>query len=419
MRKRNEQPSMEKNVSAVIFSLLAVASVVFVLVNRFSADAVAQTVLSDLLIFLCFAVTLMARTLKRTLKEDFYSYENIGLFGGILFASTFIIALAAYFLSCLADRTRLSVEFVFRRVVEFPQLFSLYIVPVICVFSLLITVSNIALIRHEGFRTKNLLGVVLGGLYVGGTVLIYAVDYLLYERVFKPNGITELPAFRAAYVVLSLFVLIMLCYFETILAGACVMEWKAVRRKAAYDKDFIMILGCSIDRKGGLLPLLKGRTNRAIHFGWEQEIQTGKKVIYVPTGGKGQNEIMSEGSAMEMYLLSHSVEQYEILPEKQSANTWENMCFSKKLMDSVKPEPKVAFTTTNYHIFRSGMLARKAGLDAEGVVSETKWYFWPNGFIREFFAILKMNTRAHLKTAVITAAVCILIGGIGLLGGLL
>ena len=177
-----------------------------------------------------------------------------------------------------------------------------------------------------------------------------------------------------------------------------------------YDKDFIVILGCSIDKRGGLLPLLRGRVNRAVRFAWEQEIATGKPLRYVPSGGQGPNEIMSEGSAMGFYLLTHGAEEDEVFPEKQSTNTWENFCFSKKLMEEMVPNPKVAFATTNYHILRSGILARKAGLEAQGIAGDTKWYFWPNGFVREFFGILAMEKRVHLCAALVLGLVCIALG---------
>ena len=113
---------------------------------------------------------------------------------------------------------------------------------------------------------------------------------------------------------------------------------------------------------------------------------------------------MSEGSAMEMYLLSHSAEQYEILPEKKSVNTYENMLFAKRLIDEEMPDAKVCYVTTNYHVLRSGILARKAGLDAEGLASGTKWYFWPNGYVREIVGILSLFPWQTLGLMAVCAA---------------
>ena len=80
------------------------------------------------------------------------------------------------------------------------------------------------------------------------------------------------------------------------------------------------------------------------------------------------------------------------MPECESTNTLQNMEFSKKLIEQRTSEGKVAFSTTNYHVFRGGMLAGQAGLQAEGMGSKTKWYFWPNAFVREFAGLLQ-NTE--------------------------
>ena len=364
------------------------------------------------ILLLALSVVYMLVELKKTLSVSLYEYKNIVLIGGILFASVLMIVFVSYLVLWLRSRD-LSLENVYSIVLLFPRHFSYYALFAILAVSILVGVSNLALIRHEGLCLNNALCLVIAGFYIIGTILAYLISYLLRTDVFIPHGLMDTPVYMISHTVLPMFVLVMLCYFECVFAGTAIMGWKAAHYKPSLDKDFIIILGCSIDKRGGLLPLLKGRVNRAIRFAWEQEIATGKAMKYVPSGGQGANEIMSEGSAMELYLLSHGAEDYEVFPEKKSVNTWENMCFSKAIIDGLKPEAKVAFATTNYHILRSGILARKAGLDAEGIAGDTKWYFWPNGFVREFFGILKLNIRAHLSNAVGAAILCTLIGMIG------
>ena len=58
----------------------------------------------------------------------------------------------------------------------------------------------------------------------------------------------------------------------------------------------------------------------------------------------------------------------------------------------------VAFATTNYHVFRSGLMARRVKMRAVGMGAKTKWYFWPNAAVREFVGIL---TDHRLKQALI------------------
>ena len=361
------------------------------------------------------STAVIAFALYWSAKKTFYSYANIVLIGGLLFNSVFLIVCTRFLLTIPLD-TAVDFTYFYESLLAFPRTFSYYAFFVILFICVLLGISNVELIRHEGFRLHNALSLLVAGLYGGGTMAVYLIADKLYETIFVPLRLSTNPVFIVLSTVIPLFLLLVLCYFECILAGTGILGWIAARAVPAYDKDYIIILGCSIDKRGGLLPLLRGRVNRAVRFAWEQEIATGKALRYVPSGGQGPNEIMSEGSAMGFYLMTHGAEEYEVIPEKQSRNTWENFCFSKKLIEEMTPHPKVAFATTNYHILRSGILANKAGLDAQGIAGDTKWYFWPNGFVREFFGILAMERKVHLRAVAVIAAVCAVVGCVEFLG---
>ena len=365
--------------------------------------------------YLALSTAVMAFALYWSAKKTLYSYANIVLIGGLLFNSVFLIVCTRFLLTIPLD-TAVDFTYFYESLLAFPRTFSYYAFFVILFICVLLGISNVELIRHEGFRLHNALSLLVAGLYGGGTMAVYLIADKLYESIFVPLGLSTNPVFIVLSTVIPLFLLLVLCYFECILAGTGILGWIAARAVPAYDKDYIIILGCSIDKRGGLLPLLRGRVNRAVRFAWEQEIATGKALRYVPSGGQGPNEIMSEGSAMGFYLMTHGAEEYEVIPEKQSRNTWENFCFSKKLIEEMTPHPKVAFATTNYHILRSGILANKAGLDAQGIAGDTKWYFWPNGFVREFFGILAMERKVHLRAVAVIAAVCAVVGCVEFLG---
>ncbi len=372
----------------------------------------AQVMAVDVFVTILICLVTMIIVLKRSLAVTLYDYKNIGLIGGILFGLVLEITLFTEFVECLANR-RTPAE-LYQAMLTFPRDFSYYTVLVIFAIGLLLCISNVALIRHEGFHLYNLLGILLVAFYMGGTVACYVLsDVFAATRAALPS------ALQTAETVLQLFCLLMLCYFECIFIGAALLGFQAAKHVPSFDKDYIVILGCSIDKRGGLLPLLKGRVNRAMRFAWQQEIATGKPLKYVPSGGQGANEVMSEGSAMELYLLSKGAEHDEVFPEKQSVNTLENFRFSKEIIDDLKPDAKVAFATTNYHILRSGILARRAGVDAEGIAGDTKWYFWPNGFVREFFAILTLEKRSHVSVAAGLFLLSSLVGLVGYFGHLL
>lgn len=377
--------------------------------NAVSAN-IPKSITGIMAVIIILAIILTSVVFKKKLKEKFYSYTNIALIALLIFLSIFLVVDLLYIYTFSYVGASISVKELITLYMMFPQKFAYFALTIVAVICFGIFISNIVLIKKEGFHLYNLLGVVLGllfmGIALGIEILNYSMEYVsntyILEEVFNYFGIITS--------IIYVFLLTLFCYLECIYFGTMIMAYFAVKHKAAYDKDYVIILGCSIDKKGSLRPLLKARTNRAIHFAWEQEIATGKSVKFVPSGGKGTNEIISEASAMELYLLSHAAEEYEIIPEKQSTNTDENFTNSAQIIKGLNPNARVAFATTNYHILRSGILARYAGLDAEGVPSKTKWYFWPNGFIREFTAIILMKLKIHIKIAIVIFIISCILG---------
>ena len=103
---------------------------------------------------------------------------------------------------------------------------------------------------------------------------------------------------------------------------------------------------------------------------------------------------------MHDYLISQGVPESEMLLEDRSTDTAENMRFSKELIFARDPEARIAFSTTNYHVFRAGLKARRVKMRALGMGSRSKWYFWPNAAVREFAGLL---TEHRGKQALILA----------------
>lgn len=339
--------------------------------------------------------------LNKSMHVTLYRFRNVMFLAGILFFTSmaFFLGISAGISTLRGNPpAKIGINWFLK---DFVRLFIYSSVPILSVLVLLMAISNLSLIRHEGRRIRNVMGSALGFAYLAGTFVIW-----LLARLFPASDPEAFHFFRDLLLPVCSCIL---SYLECVMSGIALMGWIASRQKPGYDKDFIIILGCSISKKGSLLPLLKGRVNRAIRYAWEQEIACGRKVLYVPSGGQGEDEIMSEGSAMALYLESHSAEANEVFPEKRSRNTWENFCFSRRIILEQKPDARTAFSTTNYHVFRSGLLARKAGFtEIEAIASTTKWYFWPNGFAREMIGIFAMTWKIHLISALILIVLCIL-----------
>lgn len=257
--------------------------------------------------------------------------------------------------------------------------FMLYTAPVVWIFCIALSVSNISLIRHERFRVVNALGILISVVLMIGSLIGVLADNLLYGTTAEQIRLINIV--KCSYC--SVYSL-----FACLLAGAVIGGILAAKHIPPMDCDYIIILGCMIRKDGSLTPLLQGRVDRAIAHAKAQEQSTGKKAVFVPSGGQGKAEIMSEGEAMKRYLLSQGIPEERILVEDKAVNTIENMLFSKKLIEARQADAKIAYSTTNYHVFRSGIIAAQKDFYPEGMGSKTKWYFWPNAFIREFLGMV-------------------------------
>ena len=61
---------------------------------------------------------------------------------------------------------------------------------------------------------------------------------------------------------------------------------------------------------------------------------------------------------------------------------------------------QAAFATTDYHVFRGYILAEKAGLKGvQGISAKTKWYFFPNAFLRELVGLIFEEKIRHIILA--------------------
>lgn len=96
---------------------------------------------------------------------------------------------------------------------------------------------------------------------------------------------------------------------------------------------------------------------------------------------------------MERYLLEKGIPQELFLAEDKSSTTHENMKFSKALIDARTENASICYSTTNYHVFRSGLLAQEVGVKADGIGARTKWYFWPNAMIREVVGVFSRQSK--------------------------
>lgn len=340
----------------------------------------ANAVLIAVTMFWLLVSAIMLWHFRQAKGPAFYAYASVYYAGFFLFALTTGLTMLRVTANHLVRPAEYSMMAAYGTINSASISFMQMTTPLMLAFAIAMAVSNIVLLRHMRPRVQNVLGLLISGLLIGGEVL----GWVLFSRDFSGSEWEGRIRNTLENTYATVFV-----YFECMLMGSVICGIRAVRYEPVKDKDFIIILGCWFRRDGSLPPLLRGRVDRALAFWREQKKVTGKEAVFIPSGGQGWDELMPEAEAIRRYLLSQGVPDRLILPEKQSGNTLENMLFSKEVIRDINPEGKTIFATTNYHVFRSGVWAGLANLPAEGIGSRTKWWFWPNAFMRETVGLLQ------------------------------
>ncbi len=358
-------------------------------------------------ILLLYILFLLIKKYKQCLKENIYQYKNIAYLGVIVFLSFFVInnALSIINYQGLFETVN--------RIISSLSFVSFFLLPISFITFILVTISNINLIKKEGKSLRNLLGLFLGIIICLLTLLPDFVYKLLMQSQ-KINIYNLNSAGPYIYNFIETSVYLTVTYLECILIATIIIAIKSVKKKIEMNKDYMIILGCQIKKDGSLTPLLKGRVDRAIEFRNEQLKTTGKDLIFVPSGGKGNDEIISEAEAMKNYLLEQGIKEKNILVENKSKNTFENIKFSNKLINNKKAN--IGFSTTNYHVMRAGLIATEQGLKLDGIGSNTKSYFYINAFIREFVGTLYSEKKKHIIFFLLITVIILIMIGITYIG---
>ena len=108
-------------------------------------------------------------------------------------------------------------------------------------------------------------------------------------------------------------------------------------------------------------------------YGARDYLQAHEDVIAVVSGGQGPDEPMTEARAMYEALVDLGIPPERIWLEERATSTWENITFSLDLIEQTtgaRPE-KIGVLSSEYHLFRASLLAKKCGVEFVGIPAET------------------------------------------------
>ncbi len=142
--------------------------------------------------------------------------------------------------------------------------------------------------------------------------------------------------------------------------------------------------------------------------------------IIILSGGRAEGEDRSEADVMYDYLAGHGVPEYQMIKEDRSTNTYENMLYSKAIIDGrererraaartalsemgyeVPPDSEtsinVAIITSNFHVMRAKGIAEKLGIpNISAIAVSSDPVLFVHNCVRECFAILKDKFLGHI-----------------------
>ncbi len=216
----------------------------------------------------------------------------------------------------------------------------------------------------------------LGVILVATFGIITLCIGVFYSKIKK---LTTIKVFRVCKVFLVLF----LCIEIALISFIAIYGFFD---NVNYNEDAVVVLGAGIRGDRVTLPL-KMRLDKAIEYHYKNP-----DALIVVTGGQGLQETVTEAYAMAKYLVQNGVDSSKILKEEKATSTFENMKYSKAILDNYfSNDYSVVVITNNFHIFRGATIAKNTGFkDVTHMHAGLQWYNLMPCFLRESLAVIKM-----------------------------
>ncbi|GAB0104173.1 YdcF family protein [Nocardia sp. JMUB6875] len=254
----------------------------------------------------------------------------------------------------------------------------------------LLMVNGVQMVRREGRRVANLLSFGLG--------VALLAPYVLFVVALVVKSPWAAGVLASITLVESYFGFLLLAF----------LLYSLIYLRLPYRPG----MGAIVVHGSGLIgdrvpPLLAARLDRALAI-LRAEIAAGRAPMLVTSGGKGSDEMVAEADAMADYLLAQGAPAGAILREDRSETTDENLSETRTLLARYGIPTPVVLVTSNFHALRTGILARRQGLDATVVGSRTAFYYLPSAILREFTALLVQHKWTNLVISLALAALPLL-----------
>ena len=173
--------------------------------------------------------------------------------------------------------------------------------------------------------------------------------------------------------------IIILCIIFAVYAG---IKIASAMNNPPNGSTTAIVLGCKVN-PGGPSLMLKYRIDTAYQF-----LKDNPKAKCIVSGGKGDDEPMSEAECMYKELNAMGIDKNRIYMEDKSTNTRENIQFSKEIIANEGLPPEMPIITNDFHQYRAREIARMYDIISYSVSGRTPVSMFPTYFLREIGGVL-------------------------------
>ena len=213
------------------------------------------------------------------------------------------------------------------------------------------------------------------GLAVSAVLFLYGLFMPLVHRMFA--AWREYKVLRWLY--RGVIGVILFIALLVIAESACMI---AAANKEPEPGATVVVLGCRVYGERASLSMIE-RLDAAYDY-----LMAHPESKCVLSGGQGSGENITEAECMYRYLVNKGIEASRLYKEEASTTTRENLLFSEQLIKEQGLNPVIAIATSEYHMYRAGMIADALDITWAAVPGKTAIWLFPTYYVRELYGIL-------------------------------
>lgn len=157
--------------------------------------------------------------------------------------------------------------------------------------------------------------------------------------------------------------------------------YQTAKQEPPKEVDYLIVLGARV--KGEVMTkALLFRVEAALEY-----LQQNPNTKVIASGGQGPGEDITEAEAMRRYFVANGIDENRILLEDRSTTTFENLSFSKEM---VEEDASIAIVSNDFHVYRASIIGERLDFaEVHTLAGKTPAIAIFKLWSREYFAVAK------------------------------